>query len=141
LNNRETVSVLDLERTSPDFHGGTMRIRTDIHEYMALVSVWGELGDVDLVSLSNTLEVLRRRGYGNLVLNLAPVSAMSAAGLKAFVDHCGRLRSEDGDMTIVAVGPVQHLFHAMGVDQLFETCGTVIEAMTKLRSVVAAVGN
>ena len=141
MNETKPVRVLDLERTSPDFEGGTMRIRTDIHEYMVLVSVWGELGDENLVSLANTLDVLRRRGYGNLVLNLSPVSAMSAAGLKALVDHWGKLRFEDGDMTIVAVGPVQHLFHAMGVDQLFETCGTVIEAMTKLRLLTAAVGN
>jgi len=133
------VKVLDLDRVSPDFGGGRMRIRTDIHEYLVLVSVWGELGDVELSSLGHTLDVLRARGYGNLVLNLSTVSAMSAAGLKALVDHWGRLRYESGDMTIVAVGPVQHLFRAMGVDQLFKTCGTVIEAMSNLRLLAAAV--
>ena len=111
-----------------------MQIRTDIHEYYALVSVKGDLGGADLVALGQALEALKRHGCRNLVLNLDGVPTMNAEGLKALVDHWGIVRFNQGDMKIVASGPIQNLFRAMGVDQIFEVCENVIDAISRFGS-------
>ncbi|GEM_PF-1253534 len=108
-----------------------MQIRTDIHEYYALVSVRGDLGGADLVALGQALEALQRHGYGNLVLNLDAVPTLNVEGAKALVDHWGTVRFNRGDMKIVARGPIENLFRAMGADQIFEVCETVIDAISR----------
>jgi anti-anti-sigma factor len=111
-----------------------VQIRTDIHETYALVSVRGNLVDEDLIALGKSLETIQRHGYVNLVLNLDGVPAMSPTGLKNLLEHWGRVRFNQGGMKIVAKGPVKNLFRAMGVDELFESCETVVEAVSKLLS-------
>lgn len=109
-----------------------MDIGIEIKEKFSLVHVIGDVSETDLGKLGNSIEILMKKGYLHVVLDLADVSSMNAKGLGALVNHLNHIRFKRGDLWIVGLNSrLMHLFRAMGVDVIFDVYQDVSEMMEK----------
>ncbi len=109
-----------------------MEIGIEIKEKFSLVHVNGDMSEEDLGKLGNAIEMLMKKGYMRVVLDLTDVSFMNAKGLGALVNHWNHVRFKRGDLKIVGLNSrLMHLFRIMGVDTLFEIYQNVAEMMEK----------
>lgn len=115
-----------------------MEIGIEIKEKFSLVHVNGDMSEDDLGKMSNAIEMLMKKGYLHVVLDLTDVSYMNANGLGALVNHWSHIRFKRGDLKIVGLNSrLLHLFRTMGVDTLFDIYQNVSEMMEKTGRFVA----
>src|ERR1035441_6645269 len=75
-----------------------MEIGIEIKEKFSLVHVNGDMSGDDLEKLGGAIEMLMKKGYMHVVLDLTDVSSMNAKGLGALVNHWNHVRFKRGDL-------------------------------------------
>lgn len=109
-----------------------MEVGVEIKEKFSLVTVNGDVSEDDLEKISAAIEMLMKKGFLHVVLDLTSVSYMTANGLGTLVNHWNHIRFKRGDLQIVGLNSrLMHLFRAMGVDQVFEIYPSVNVMMEK----------
>ncbi|ERR1019366_3741989 len=109
-----------------------MEVGIEIKERFSLIHVDGDVGEGDLDKISNAIELLMKKGYLHVVLDLTNVKYMSANGLGTLVNHWTHIRFKRGDLRIVGLNSrLMHLFRMMGVDLIFDIYQNVTEMMEK----------
>jgi anti-anti-sigma factor len=109
-----------------------MVIGIEIKEKFSLVVAEGDLNEEDFEKLSNAIDVLLKKGYRHVVLDMSNVPSMNAKGLGALMNDRGNISFKRGDLKIVGLNSrLLHLFRTMGLESTFDLYPSVAEMMSK----------
>jgi anti-anti-sigma factor len=79
---------------------GGLSVAVNFFERQVVVSVRGEVDALSAPDLKAMLDALIDRSYRSVVLDLAQMGFIDAAGMRLIVSTAGRLRSRDGQLTL-----------------------------------------
>jgi anti-anti-sigma factor len=109
-----------------------MEIGIEIKEKFSLITADGDLNEDDLEKLNNAIDVLLKKGYRHVVLDMSNVPSMNAKGLGALMNDSGNIRFKRGDLKIVGLNSrLLHLFRTMGLEGVFDLYPSVAEMMAR----------
>jgi len=84
---------------SHDAESQTFGIVASVETDTAVLGMWGEFDLVTAATLSVFLDAVMRFGRRHIVLDLARLEFIDAAGLRPMVDALSRLKSQGGSLT------------------------------------------
>lgn len=91
----------------------------------------GRVDSTGAAELDDTLQSATAAGKHRLVLDMANVTYINSAGLRALADILTQCRADDGDLRLVALNPkVERVFKIIGFDKFFRAYDTIESALT-----------
>jgi anti-anti-sigma factor len=109
-----------------------MELGIEIKEKFSLIVAEGDFNEDDLEKLNNAIDVLLKKGYRHVVLDMSNVPSMNAKGLGALVNEWGNIRFKRGDLKIVGLNSrLLHLFRSMGLEGTFDLYPSITEMIAK----------
>jgi anti-sigma B factor antagonist len=109
-----------------------MEVGIEIKEKFSLIHVDGDISESEMEKIDDAIDVLMKKGYRHVVLDLTGVSYMNANGVGTLVNHWNHIRFKRGDLRIVGLSSrLMHLFRTMGVDKMFDIYQDIHEMMEK----------
>ncbi|MCX5950831.1 MAG: STAS domain-containing protein [Cyanobacteria bacterium] len=100
-----------------------------------IIHVKGELDSNTSGELDNTLKQLLGEGSRRFILELSEMDYVSSVGLRVFLAHLKKLKSDQGRMVLAGLNAeVQEIFDMAGFSSLFEITPDLEAARSVLRS-------
>jgi anti-anti-sigma factor len=100
-----------------------------------IIHVKGELDSNTSGELDNTLKQLLDKGSRQFILELSEMDYVSSVGLRVFLAHLKKLKSDQGRMVLAGLNAeVQEIFDMAGFSSLFEITSDLEAARSVLRS-------
>lgn len=93
-------------------------------------SLKGRIDSAGAATMDQVLQEAVANAQHKMVLNMAEVTYINSAGLRALADILTRNRSQNGDLRLVALNPkVERVFKIIGFDKFFALYPTIDEAL------------
>jgi anti-anti-sigma factor len=100
-----------------------------------IIHVKGELDSNTSAELDDTLKQLLGEGSRRFILELSEMDYVSSVGLRVFLAHLKKLKSDQGRMVLAGLNDeVQEIFDMAGFSSLFEITPDLEAARSVLRS-------
>ena len=106
---------------------------------VAVISLEGYLDAHTAPQFESAIQDEMDGGHTRIVVDCAPLTYISSAGLGVFMSFVEELREMDGDIKICALQPkVQSTFEVLGFAEIFDICDTREEAVARFAEPHAA---
>jgi len=97
---------------------------------LSVIDVVGDIDFKEMMRIKNVIGALIERQNTHVVLNLKAVDHINYMSLGVLLERLRLLRNLNGDLKLVGISSyVMDIFKFVGVDHLFETYGSIEDAI------------